>query len=226
MQYQEYQDRIRIRERIDRELPRINFNLRDAITDLFDEKEIRLVNSKQWIDDIWELYSETRWSIMEAFSYLELDYQLAFLYYSDNAIFRLYAVREKIAQLINDYYNLGMKSTEVGFEKLINEHRTEIDADILKVLHRLKGNAHFNNLIENFRHPKTHREEPYIEEKDNYRFIMKKVSANRVDFIAEKGNIEWNISMIKDHLLKSFEAIIDFIVNVFRFLFKGQAMII
>ncbi|MCK4404758.1 MAG: hypothetical protein KAW02_06655 [candidate division Zixibacteria bacterium] len=224
MQYQEYQERIRTRERIDKELPRLDFNLCDPINDPFNEKDIRLSNSKQWLLDIWQLYTEVRWSIMESFSYLELDYQLAFLYYIDNAIFRLYALREKVAQLINCYYDLKRKTEAVAFKDLLKNPK--ISSELRKVLLSLHGNAHFNNLIKEYRHPKTHREEPYVEERRNYRFIMKKISSKRVDLIAETGNNKWTIPMLKEHLLKAYEAILDFVANVMRLLFEGEVTVI
>jgi hypothetical protein len=223
MEYSDYQQRLEIRRRLDKELQRLDFSLRDPMNDPFDEQDIQMVNSKAWLHDIWDTYQYTRWSILEAFSYLELDYESAFLYYAQNVSYRFYALREKVAQLVNSSCNLGLDVREVDFTKV--KDRLTNRSDIQSVFCRFGGNAHFSKLIEMFRHPLTHREDPYIQELDNYRFVMKKVCSSRVDLVAEKTENRWTLPELKKCVLRSYQAILQFTANVISALYKGETSI-
>ncbi|HEX9916893.1 MAG TPA: Cthe_2314 family HEPN domain-containing protein [candidate division Zixibacteria bacterium] len=228
MEYQEYQNRVKIRERIDKELPRLYFNLDNRISDPFNEEEINRSNSAAWLQDIWLTYSYARWSLLEAFSYLELEYEVAFLYYSDNAVFRLHALPEKVVQMINCYYGLEINIEDVTFHKFFRYCRgilKKLNPDLFKVLDDLKKNTQFQNLIKKYRHLKIHRMEPYLKEMDNYRFLMKKVDSKRIDLIGDTGNFEWTIPKLREDLFKSYETIINFVTDTLRLLFGEEVSV-
>jgi hypothetical protein len=222
--YEEYIERIKRKETAAEEVPKFDMKWNFPIRDPFDDEERGLFNSLDWLSQIKSLYFEIRWSLMEALSYEKEEKTIwLFRYYCENAIYRIFSLIEKIGQLVNDRCQLGMEIKEISFNKTLKLLCDKKFHSLYNILSALKNNAHLKDLQESYRHPKTHRREPYLKEFKNYRMQMTKEETDvvrAVHFGVTYDGIKWNKDKLKNSLVESCKILATALKEIIPIMYK------
>jgi hypothetical protein len=196
----------------------------------------RLFNLCAWECQIYNLIEEIRWSTLEALSYFAIDQEIhkgkdirpflfLFRYYCDNAVYRIIACREKIAQLVNCYYNFYPDTTKVKFYKILRKIGSRGQKSIRRYLIRLSS-CDSMRFLEDYRHSKMHREEPTLIGEQS---IGGTIMAEEVQ--GDDENISWTLGYSKNSLSQqafgeilttSYHTLIESIVGIFEEIKVGE----
>ena len=170
--YKYYKERKKYEQELLKNLPAFSLDENSFIRKrlLFDDDDMRwVINLDAWQYTIFVCLDEIRFSLKKGLAWCKMAERYStvngivyFQYYIDNAIYRLFACRDKVAHLLYFFHKQDIK---FGSSEDTKELRLRVN-DIKK---KIKGSPYINFLekiekiikpYEELRHAKTHREEP------------------------------------------------------------------